>query len=445
MNTRLVATIVCLAITGSAAAQGREDLPSISQPSVGSALEGFNEKYSSYVPQVGDQEFEMFRLESESTVELPCSGIPQYGAVTNVGGEISRVFSYLQNNALGLAVNYLVYRNPTLYSLLQNMNQKHSFLTQQMMSSCGDVREMANDNREQFGSRMKEFEMAAIQDCLNDGKTAEHCSLGGNLAAGTRNAQRDRQRTRDQMAGTSGATPTDLVMGRMQASTLSKSNITGETFETTIRDITGDEVLGAGSGSVAGPGGGGGFGSGGGSGSRGASQNAGPDVSGTSGRGEPGVSIDPPDAQIEDKVIEMSQEFQSKYNSIVASADNQSLDTNQAYNELMQLPGIPTLSGTQVLDLNRIKERFPGRYRQILGALSRESAVKSMSYILDKYEVALLDAKTTTSGAVTEDEWARRFDELRYLRAQLELIENRAKYEEDILSIVEAARRSSDK
>ncbi|MBO9471732.1 hypothetical protein J7355_16700 [Endozoicomonas sp. G2_2] len=393
------------------------------------ALEGFGEQYSTYIPKLGDREFDMARVGAESNFKLGCSGIPQYGAVANVGAEVERVFDYLQQNALGLAVNYLVYRNPTLYSFLQNLNQKHSFLTQQMMASCSSVRENATDQRE--GAQQAQYETQAMDTCLASGKTAEFCSLGSNIESDARQAQQLRQQKRDQQAGMSGATPTDLVLERMGTRSRQAKVVTGESFEKVIRDVTGDELLGSGAGG----------GSGGGSGSGGADNSAG-DSSGGSGTSELGTSIDPPEAQVEEKIIEMTQEFATDYQSIVASARDQSLLQNEAYRKLSQLPAIPTLSGKAVMDLYEASQETPLQYAQVIGAMARESAIVSMRHVLDKYEIALLDARTTTTGALNDAEWDRRMNELKLLRAQVDMVDNKARYQEHVLQIVEDARRS---
>lgn len=399
--------------------QTNEDIP------FRGALEGFGEQYSTYIPKLGDREFDMARAGAELNFKLGCSGVPQYGALANVGGEVERVFEYLQTNALGLAVNYLVYRNPTLYSFLQNLNQKHSFLTQQMMASCSSVRDNASEQRE--AAQKTEYENQAMDTCLASGKTAEYCSLGSNLQSRAVDAQQVRQRRRDQQAGMNGATPTDLVLERMSRQARQRKVVTGESFERIIRDVTGDELVGAGGGS--------------GHGNSGADNSPG-ESSGSSGSSELGSSVVPPVVQVEEKVIEMTKEFATDYQSIVASAHNQSLLENDAYRKLAQLPAIPTLSGKAVLDLYEASQKTPMQYAQVIGAMSRESAIVSMRHVLDKYDVALLDARTTTSDAMSESEWERRMNELQLLRAQVDMIDNKSRYQEHVLKIVEDARRN---
>ena len=377
-----------------------------------SSLQGFAEQYDAWTPDLGNRQFQVARGGFSTRFDLGCSGVPQFGMLTNVGTEVERIFEYLQANALGLAVNYLVYRNPTLYSFLQNLNQKYSFLSNQMVMSCSSVREDASETREESRTASQ-----AVDACLAEGNTPEHCNLASNIGGFASSAQAIKQGERDRIAGKADASVVDVVNKRLTDDVRSSRVVGAESFGELIESVTPQSTIGSGGGSASGGG----------------------DDSGDS--ESAGTSTTAPESDMEEYLIEASKDYAQLYDESVLAADGGGIENSDAYQTLADDPTTPRLTPADIQRLANRREKLPDSYRQVLAVLARKSAMASAEYQVTRYEVAVRDAEITMNPAVVDsEEWQMQYKVINSLRSQIELAKMREQGQREILEAARAAR-----
>lgn len=391
-----------------------------------SSLQGFAEQYDAWTPDLGNRQFQVARGGFSTRFDLGCSGVPQFGMLTNVGTEVERIFEYLQANALGLAVNYLVYRNPTLYSFLQNLNQKYSFLSNQMVMSCSSVREDASETREESRTASQ-----AVDACLAEGQTPEHCNLASNIGGFAASVQAIKQGERDRIAGKADASVVDVVNKRLTDDVRSSRVIGADSFGELIESVTPQTTVGSG---------------GGGSASGGDDDSSDPESAGT--------STIAPESDMEEYLIEASVEYAKVFDAVIDCGTAPSdldrglcadgLEESDFYEELDEDPTTPRVTPGDIQRLFNLREKRPDAYRQVLAVFARKSAMASAEYQITRYEVAVRDAEITMNPeTVGSEEWQMQHKIIESLRSQVELAKMRDKGQREILKAVRAAREAS--
>lgn len=62
---------------------------------------------------------------------------------TYFGVDYKNILSYLESEAMGMVINYLIYSSPTLYSLLQDLKKSHDVNFSSYVASCEGIRNLA--------------------------------------------------------------------------------------------------------------------------------------------------------------------------------------------------------------------------------------------------------------------------------------------------------------
>jgi hypothetical protein len=101
----------------------------------------------------------------ESDVSLGCDGKIHSNLFGNLEADFKRMADYIQDNALGFGVNYLAYKIPGFYDLLQNMNQKIDRFYDMQLFTCSNIRQLALKDRTNSASIAKNE-----SDCMSDNK-----------------------------------------------------------------------------------------------------------------------------------------------------------------------------------------------------------------------------------------------------------------------------------
>lgn len=116
-------------------------------------------------PEARGREFTLFRADIGPSLEIGCDGELGFKFFERIGNELVELWDQLSNGQLllGLAINYLIFSNPTLYQIYENINLHREFLRKLMVFSCTSVRQMASEDRK------NKLLSIAKSKCLEDG------------------------------------------------------------------------------------------------------------------------------------------------------------------------------------------------------------------------------------------------------------------------------------
>ena len=116
---------------------------------------------SRYIPSTG-RNFTIIKGGGASGVDVGCANSDLQALL---GGYFSvdfkSIMGYLQSNAGAFLLTWLIYSNPTLYSLLQDLKQAGEFALNANALNCSTIRKIADN------SRTKAITKEALDECSN--------------------------------------------------------------------------------------------------------------------------------------------------------------------------------------------------------------------------------------------------------------------------------------
>lgn len=129
-------------------------------------------------PAASGRNFTVIRGGVGSGINIGCAGADLENILSGYFNlDFKSVMDYIKANAAGMALTYLIYSNPTLYSLLQDLKKAGDFALNLNMLSCGQIRGMADN------ARNKAIAARALDECqakygasgVQDGARIEEC------------------------------------------------------------------------------------------------------------------------------------------------------------------------------------------------------------------------------------------------------------------------------
>lgn len=133
-----------------------------------------------YFPSSSNGEFQLAEASAGGSADLTCSGVTLDGAMSSMLGNVQAVAGNLQNNAMGLGMNYLIYSSPSLYSLITNMKESFEMNLGASNLACSMARTAAKKNWDETSNE------ARVAQCLDEsGGLSQECLSGSDGAVYT--------------------------------------------------------------------------------------------------------------------------------------------------------------------------------------------------------------------------------------------------------------------
>lgn len=155
-------------------------------------------------PSVGGRNFAIVDGSVQFGFSLGCSGFGDFELLGQMQEQIRRMWDYVKNNASGLAVNYLIYSQPTLHAIYQNLQVKRDMYLDQVMLTCSSVREWASNSREE------KWRARGIDECIKQTGDTAACNDGQNLGQYVQQA-RDKWFLTRELSGVTGRTLKEVI------------------------------------------------------------------------------------------------------------------------------------------------------------------------------------------------------------------------------------------
>lgn len=102
-----------------------------------------------YFPPIADRDFDTpLRFGIGTGLDVGCAGVDlqhlldQYFMI-----DYAHILDYLKANAAGMAINYVIYSNPTMYTLIQHLKQGADFAVNLNQVTCTSIRQAADTKR----------------------------------------------------------------------------------------------------------------------------------------------------------------------------------------------------------------------------------------------------------------------------------------------------------
>lgn len=126
-----------------------------------------------YFPTSADSDFRLTEASASGSAELTCSGVTLDGAISSMMNNVQSISGNLQNNAMGLALNYLIYSSPSLYSLVTNMKESFEMNLGASNLACNMARAAGKKNWDETSNE------ARVAQCLDKaGGLTQECLSG---------------------------------------------------------------------------------------------------------------------------------------------------------------------------------------------------------------------------------------------------------------------------
>lgn len=116
---------------------------------------------SRYIPSTG-RNFTILKGGGASGVDVGCANSDLQSLLNGYFNvDFKSIMGYLQSNAGSFLLTWLIYSNPTLYSLIQDLKQAGDFAVNMNALSCSTIRQIADN------SRNKAITKEAMDECAN--------------------------------------------------------------------------------------------------------------------------------------------------------------------------------------------------------------------------------------------------------------------------------------
>ncbi len=125
------------------------------------------------LPVSGYQQVELIGGGFSTGLNVGCEGVGLPNIASKLSSQLNGLLGNLEELALGIAINQLIFSNPTLYELIQDMKESLQFNLKLNVASCQSLRALADKHREAVSK--------AQDKCLTDGNDAEYCNDGNNI------------------------------------------------------------------------------------------------------------------------------------------------------------------------------------------------------------------------------------------------------------------------
>lgn len=130
-----------------------------------------DEVAGSLYPEVGGRSFDLVNASVSMSMPLSCNGFGDFQLFTQLGGQLKELFSNIGSMLPGLAINFLVYSSPTLFSIYEFMNTRLDFLAGMNVTACGTVRQIA--------TAVSKSDVSPEKLCMRAGGSAKACMASG--------------------------------------------------------------------------------------------------------------------------------------------------------------------------------------------------------------------------------------------------------------------------
>lgn len=171
-----------------------------------SAIDKLGSKYEVALPHIEGANFQLFGLAFSHGLNLGCQGFGTGRIFGQIENEVKEMVDYVKNNIAGMAVNYLVYSVPALYSLYDHIQILRNFKIDQSLFTCSSIRQFASNQR---------IESSAKSMCLEEGNSDTYCQDAANLSRYVRDVTREEQARKEALTGSKGADAVTIVEQRI--------------------------------------------------------------------------------------------------------------------------------------------------------------------------------------------------------------------------------------
>ena len=115
-----------------------------------------------YRPELEGQNFNLISLKGAVDVTMACDGLDFAASASKFRGQLERTADYAMSNWQMLSANYLVFTQPAIASMVENLKDALSFDLDSTLMNCQGARQAAQDaNAENWGAHL------AHQSCMN--------------------------------------------------------------------------------------------------------------------------------------------------------------------------------------------------------------------------------------------------------------------------------------
>lgn len=126
-----------------------------------------------YFPSSAANEFRLAEAGVTGGPDITCSGVSMDGTFSAMTGAVRSLTGQLQENALGLSINYLIYSSPSLYALITNMKESFESSLNMANASCNMARSLGKKNWDEESNK------ARVAQCLDrEGGLSDQCLKG---------------------------------------------------------------------------------------------------------------------------------------------------------------------------------------------------------------------------------------------------------------------------
>jgi hypothetical protein len=134
---------------------------------------------SSFYPSTSEEgrSFDLISMGIGSELDIGCSGMDLKNAISKYFKiDYKNIMDYLKASAMEQAINYLIFENPTLFSLLNSLNDKANFGMTQSFKHCSILRNESDKKR-----RASNYYADALALCVAGGNTETQCVDDGKI------------------------------------------------------------------------------------------------------------------------------------------------------------------------------------------------------------------------------------------------------------------------
>lgn len=184
MKLKIVAAALILTASPAMADLSRDSLKSSTLKSIFGNESAFTptlvdlpiEGAFSYFPTTDMGDFTIAEARAGFGLNLGCAGVTIDGSMDAMVNQFKSMGKQFLANAPMIGVNYLVYSQPSLYALIQNLKESTEFMLDMTNFTCQSARQLAQDKwQDSIGSQ------AAAECAASNGAATAACSNGDSL------------------------------------------------------------------------------------------------------------------------------------------------------------------------------------------------------------------------------------------------------------------------
>lgn len=305
----------------------------------------------SYFPEVNGYAFDLFSGRISVGIEVGCNGISIDSLVDSLSGQFEYIIDYYTRNALGLAINYLIYSRPTLAALIDKLKAAFEYNLDHALWTCDKAKAMG-------AKKIKEnTDNAAYNECLKDHPGNQGACLGESSAFGA-SLNSVFNRADAAISSTLSRFRVDRVLGKTDvAGSIACSGLLEYEMKIAEHLIPSKPLA----------------------------------------RDSDDVML--PTATVDSLVEDRTKMLKSKYDYMIRNYNSETWITSSEFVELAQFSEEVKLSGAEYRKLQVLKSRNNGEYTIRLHDFAQQNAIATVRRVIDKIDYGL----SMCSEAMTEN------------------------------------------